>query len=56
MKKYIKKHPNIIIFSILCIISSIIYIRFILGHYATDTYNIINVCYAKYIKNWYLID
>ena len=30
MKKYIKKHPNIIIFSILCIISSIIYIRFIL--------------------------
>lgn len=56
MKKYIKKHPNIIIFSILCIISSIIYIRFILGHYATDTYNIINVGYATYIKNWYLID
>ena len=56
IKEWCKNHPNRITFIVLCIFSSIIYMQFILGHYATDTYTISEVGYDTYIKSWYLTD
>lgn len=38
------------------IITFIIFLPLLTGHYATDTYNIANVGYEKYAINWSLID
>lgn len=54
MKKIIKK--DIIIFISIFIITCIIFIPFLTGHYATDTYNIANVGYYNYAINWSLKD
>lgn len=47
---------NIILFVILFIITIIIFYPFLIGHYATDTYNISNVGYKNYALNWFLKD
>lgn len=54
MKKINKK--DIIIFIITFAITCIIFIPFLQGHYATDTYNIANVGYQNYAINWSLKD
>ena len=38
------------------IITIIIFMPFLIGHYATDTYNIANVGYENYAINWSLKD
>ena len=43
-------------FIILFIITCIIFLPFLTGHYATDTYNVANVGYNKYALNWSLTD
>ena len=44
LKKYVEQNKmNIIIFIIILIITCIIFIPFLIGHYATDTYNIYNL-------------
>lgn len=43
-------------FIILFIITCIIFLPFLIGHYATDTYNIINVGYNNYALQWSLND
>ena len=45
---------NIIEFSIVLIISILIFTPFLIGHYATDTYNIANVGYENYAIKWSL--
>ena len=40
LKKWCKNNYNKVLFVSLCVFSSIVYIQFIIGHYATDTYNI----------------
>ena len=46
MKNYLKQNKvNIIIFVIIFTITSAIYFPLLKGHYATDTYNIINKGY-----------
>ena len=54
MKKIRKE--DIIIFISTFIITCIIFIPFLQGHYATDTYNIDNVGYYNYAINWSLKD
>ena len=54
MKKINKK--DIIIFISTFIITSIIFIPFLTGHYATDTYNIINRGYEEYAIKYSLND
>lgn len=54
MKKLNKK--DIIIFIITFAITCIIFLPFLQGHYATDTYNIANVGYENYAINWSLKD
>lgn len=54
MNKINKK--NILIFSIIFIITCIIFFPFIKGHYATDTYNVANVGYQNYAIKWSLND
>ena len=54
MKKTNKK--DIIIFIITFTITCIIFIPFLQGHYATDTYNIANVGYERYAIEWSLKD
>ncbi len=56
LKEWCKNNYNKVIFISLCIFSSIVYMQFIMGHYATDTYNIAYVGYDTYMKNWYLTD
>ena len=56
LKKWCKNNYNKVIFISLCIFSSIVYMQFIMGHYATDTYNIAYVGYDTCMKNWYLTD
>ena len=56
LKKWCKNNYNKVLFISLCVFSSIVYIQFIIGHYATDTYNIAYVGYDTYMKNWYLTD
>ena len=38
LKEWCKNNYNKVIFISLCIFSSIVYMQFIMGHYATDTY------------------
>lgn len=54
MKKINKR--NIITFTIIFIITCIIFIPFLVGHYATDTYNIANIGYKEYAIKWSLKD
>lgn len=54
MKKTNKR--NIITFTIIFIITCIIFIPFLVGHYATDTYNITNIGYKEYAIKWSLKD
>ena len=56
LKKWCKNNYNKVLFVSLCVFSSIVYIQFIIGHYATDTYNIAYLGYDTYMKNWYLTD
>lgn len=55
LEKLKQKKPNSTFLILFCI-SAIIYIPFLIGHYATDTYNIAYVGYTKYLTNWYLND
>ncbi len=55
MKKIIQLKTKYI-FIIIFLINIAIYIPFILGHYSTDLYNIINVGYENYAINWFLKD
>lgn len=54
MKKINKK--DIITFISMFVLTCIIFIPFLKGHYATDTYNISNVGYHNYAINWSLKD
>lgn len=54
MKKIYKE--DVIFFMCSFIITCIIFIPFLQGHYATDTYNIANVGYYDYAINWSLKD
>lgn len=54
MKKTNKR--NIITYTIIFIITCIIFIPFLVGHYATDTYNITNIGYKEYAIKWSLKD
>lgn len=54
MKKINKK--NIIDFFIIFVITCIIFIPFLTGHYATDTYNVVNIGYHEYAIKWSLND
>lgn len=54
MKKTNKK--DIIIFSIIFLISILIFIPFLKGHYSTDTYGIINKGYSNYAIKYSLKD
>ena len=54
LKKIEKK--DVIFFLITFIITIIIFIPFLKGHYATDTYNIVNIGYHDYAINWSLKD
>lgn len=54
MKNVNKK--DVITFLIIFFISCVIFIPFLQGHYATDTYNVANVGYKNYATNWSLID
>ncbi len=47
---------DILIFIITFCLTCIIFIPFLTGHYATDTYNIANVGYENYAINWSLKD
>ena len=47
---------EIIQFLIIFIITSIIFVPYYLGHFATDTYNIYDVGYDQYAINWSLHD
>lgn len=51
-----KNKKDIIIFFTLNIFSSFILFDFLKGHYATDTYNIMDVGYKDYAINWSLKD
>ena len=44
------------IFIAIFVITCIIFIPFLSGHYATDTYNIANIGYREYAINWSLKD
>lgn len=54
LKKIEKK--DVVFFLITFIITNIIFIPFLKGHYATDTYNIANIGYHDYAINWSLKD
>lgn len=43
---------DIVISVIILLFTCIIFIPFLTGHYATDTYNIANIGYKKYAINW----
>ena len=43
-------------FIIILMITCTIYAPLLMGHYATDTYNIINVGYTRYAIEWSLKD
>lgn len=50
------KKKNIYEYIIILILTCIIFSFFLSGHYATDTYNIMNVGYENYAVNWSLND
>lgn len=54
MKKITRE--EIITYIIIFVITCIIFIPFLIGHYATDTYNVINIGYEKYAIEWSLND
>ena len=54
MKKINKK--DFITYIIIFVITCIIFIPFLIGHYATDTYNIINRGYEEYAIKYSLND
>ena len=54
MKKLTKN--DIEIFITIFLITLVIFIPFLIMHYATDTYNIINIGYKDYAINFSLID
>lgn len=54
MKKINRK--DIITFIIILVITCIIFIPFLQGHYATDTYNVANLGYKEYAIKWSLND
>ncbi len=57
IKRYLEKNKtNILEFVIILAITLIIFIPFLIGHYATDTYNIANIGYKNYAINWSLND
>lgn len=57
IKRYLEKNKtNILEFVIILAITLIIFIPFLTGHYATDTYNIANIGYKNYAINWSLND
>lgn len=57
IKRYLEKNKTKIIeFVIILAITLIIFIPFLTGHYATDTYNIANIGYKNYAINWSLND
>lgn len=57
LKRYLEKNKtNILEFVIILAITLIIFIPFLTGHYATDTYNITNIGYKNYAINWSLND
>lgn len=61
MKNKLKKNiennkKQIVEFVIILAITLIIFIPFLTGHYATDTYNIANIGYKNYSINWSLND
>ena len=43
---------DLISFAIILVITLLIFYNFLSMHYATDTYNIMNVGYEKYAINW----
>lgn len=47
---------NISFFTIIFLISCFIFLPLLQGHFATDSYNIVNVGYQKYATYWSLID
>lgn len=47
---------ELIEFSIVLVISILIFTPFLIGHYATDTYNVVNVGYENYAVKWSLND
>lgn len=51
-----KDKKQLIIFVITFIITCIIFIPFLTGHYATDSYNIANIGYEEYAIKWSLKD
>lgn len=51
-----KNKKQLIIFVITFIITCIIFIPFLTGHYATDSYNIANIGYKEYAIKWSLKD
>lgn len=55
MKKVFQK-DNVICFIIVLALACFIYQGYLSMHYAADTYNIINVGYETYAKNWSFID
>lgn len=56
VKEKIKSDKNQIIFLCILVFTFLIFIPFLAGHYASDTYNIANVGYEKYAKEWSLKD
>lgn len=54
MKKINKK--ELIIYTIMFVITCAIFTPLLIGHYSTDTYNISNVGYQNYAIHWSLID
>ena len=51
-----KRTKNLILFFILFVISGAVFWNYISMHYATDTYNIMNIGYEKYAINNSLSD
>lgn len=51
-----KKHINVICFIVLNILIFLIFLPWLKGHYATDSYNIINLGYKYYSVHYSLID
>ena len=51
-----KNKKQLIIFLITFIVTCIIFIPFLTGHYATDSYNIANIGYEEYAIKWSLKD
>ena len=50
------KKEKLITYLITLSITCILFMPFLIGHYATDTYNVINIGYEKYAIEWSLND